>query len=403
MATDKLYHKDAYLTDFEATVKDIAPLQDGRFAVVLDQTAFYPESGGQPSDRGYIGAIPVIDVQEQGDEVIHILEIPPAEKRITAQINWTRRFDHMQQHSGQHILSAAVYEITGAETVGFHLGAASSQIDIALNALTWEQIAAIEAAANTVVFANPTVLIHQATSNTLANFRIRKQPPNDVAVIRLIEFAGVDCCPCGGTHVATAGEIGLIKIRAWEKKKGLIRLDFVCGGRALRDYQLINQVASELSARFSAAIPELVQAVDKHFAHDAEIENRLHQMKQDYYTYLTRDLLGQAELCGRYRIIVHILSSALPQEVTELAKRLASHPATIALIAGVNPEQNKNHLTFACSTDVTLNMSEHLKAVLPLINGKGGGTAQSAQGGGSGVETTAEAVQAAKANIIKQL
>ena len=403
MSSLRLYYDDSYIKEFTANVIEARPYDDGKYAVILDRTAFYPASGGQPSDAGWIDGIQLVDVTEDGSNVLHITSEMPKSAQVACRIDWTRRFDHMQQHSGQHILSAAAYQITGAETVGFHLGTTSSQVDLSLEALTREQAEAIEQLANEVVFANTMVSIHYATRSTLADYPIRKQPPTEVDRIRLIEFPSIDCCPCGGTHVKTSGEIGLIKIRAWERKKGLVRVDYVSGGRALKDYQLVTYTVNSLSARFSAPVPELFTTVEKHFVKDEQTEKHLNQLKHDLSDYIAKHLLNSAEVYKGIKLISHQLSAAQPQEIADLAKRLTSHGNFIALIGGVNPEQTKNHLVFACSPGIPVNMGELLRTVLPIVNGKGGGSAQSAQGGGTAVEGTALALAKAKSNVILAL
>lgn len=398
--TTKLYYNDSYLSRFEAEITAIRPHKNEQFAIMLDQTAFYPESGGQPSDRGTINSLPVLDVVEEGADILHILPEAPALGKAVCCIDWTRRFDHMQQHSGQHLLSAAAFQVTGAETAGFHLGTASSQIDLVLDALTREQAEEIERTANHTVFANQIFHTHYATVETLANYPIRKQPPAGVEHIRLIEVPGLDCCPCGGTHVTRAGEIGLIKIRSWERKKGLVRVDFVCGGRALHNYQLITYTVNELSARFSAPSPELMLTVERHFARDEQLEKQLNQLKQELNEHLTRELLSKADSRGGIKVISHLMPSALPPDIADLAKRLAAHEQIIALIGGISPDESKSHLVFACSPGIKINMGEELKTVLPLILGKGGGNALLAQGGGSEVGQTAAALDSAKRKVL---
>lgn len=403
MNTLKLYDHDAYSAEFNAIITGIRPHSDGYFAITLDQTAFYPASGGQPSDTGWINDTAVVDVIEDNSDILHLVAEVPDGDKVTGRINWSRRFDHMQQHSGQHILSAAAHQVTGAETAGFHLGAESSQIDLTLDALTREQTQQIERLANEVVFANLLLDIHHATRDNLSNYPVRKQPPTDVEQIRLIEVPGIDCCPCGGTHVKQTGEIGLIKIRSWERKKGLVRIDFVCGTRALRDYQLVTYAINDTAARFSAPIPELLATVERHFARDEQLEKQLYLLKQTINEYLAKELQAASQTVNGIKVISQLLPSATPQDVSELAKRLTVHGQTVALIGGINPEQTKNHLVFSCSPGIKINMNEQLKAVLPRIKGKGGGNPQTAQGGGSEITETASVLAEAKQNILAAL
>ena len=403
--TIKLYHSDAYITKFEGIVQEVRPHTNGHYAILLDQTAFYPESGGQPSDHGHINTIPVCDVIEVAGDILHILPEPPSTATIAGSIDWERRFDHMQQHSGQHILSAAAFEAAGAETVGFHLGSTSSQIDLTLDEFNRNLAIKIENIANQAIFSNLPVRSHYVTAETISDHPVRKQPPAGIEQIRLIDIPRFDCCPCGGTHVARTGEVGLIKILSWEKKKGLIRLEFVCGLRALSHYQTSVYILNELSARFSSPAAELLSAVEKHFIKSEQTEKELQQARTELAKHLISKLRKQApKTPGGIQVISYLLPEASPQEVTELAKGLAAgQEPTIALIGGIHPDGLKGHIVFACSAGIPLHMGEYLKEILPLIQGKGGGSAQSAQGGGSGVTHFSAALNTSRENVLTAL
>jgi len=213
--TEKLYYADSYQKEFSAKVEELHPLAGDLWGIVLDRTAFYPEGGGQPCDTGWLDDIPVQAVLEKDGSIMHVTATRPVGNTVVGRLNWRRRFDHMQQHSGEHILSAVFADLFGRENIGFHLGADAVYIDVTMDSLTGEQAAAAEAAANAVVFANLPVKCQMVSDHDLAKFPLRKQPAKGFAKLRLVSVAGVDCCPCGGTHVAASGEIGLIKIRSW--------------------------------------------------------------------------------------------------------------------------------------------------------------------------------------------
>lgn len=401
--TELLFQNNSYIRQFHSRIKKTIPLPNGSVGVVLEHTAFYPEGGGQPSDHGQINGLPVTDVYREGTDIIHVMsELPPTET-VEAAIDWARRFDHMQQHTGQHILSAACHELFGAATVGFHMGAQSSQIDLDLPGFTDEELKSAEQAANELLVRNKAVSIHQATPATLHEYPLRKPPAKDFAAIRLIEIAGIDCCPCGGTHVAATGEIGMIKIRSWERKNNAIRLDFVCGYRALADYQYKNLLIQELSGRLSAPGPQLLAAFDKLLAKADETSRQLAAARQELSIQLADNLYRQAEPVKGIKIIAYQLANSSPAEVAGLARQLVSFPATVALLAGFAGDNSKVHLVFSCSPGLNLNMGAILKAALPLIEGKGGGSGTSAQGGGPAVHHAAHALELAEQSVIALL
>lgn len=398
MPTDKLYYKDSYVTDFTARVVSADALPSGQYAVILDRTAFYPESGGQPADSGLIDGLPVLDVQEKDGEVIHILNTCPGKDTITGTVDWTRRFDHMQQHSGEHVLTGAFGKVLNASNIGFHLGQTSSQIDLDIEALTVEQAAEVERTANSIVFKNIPIHIHFIDSSGLNKFPLRKQPAKQYDNLRLIEVPDFDCCPCGGTHVAVTGEIGLIKIRSWERKKNGIRIDFVCGLRALADYQEKNETIKDLSAKLSVPPAELSTAYDKQAARLDIVNKELTAAQKELTRQLAHKLYTQSPMAGDLKIITHTQTKVSPAALSELSRELAEYPAAVALLAGSNPDNTKAHLVFAANPALSnVNMNAALKIALPYIDGKGGGNQQSAQGGGTKTDGIQQALTTARA------
>jgi len=384
MPSEKLYYSDPYLQEFTAQVDKIIALEDDRFGVVLNRTAFYPEGGGQPSDTGWLDDIAVLAVTEQNGDILHITTAKPLVESVHGKIDWARRFDHMQQHSGEHLLSAAFVRLFQAENIGFHLGADSVTIDVTLDNLTPEQTDAAEKCANGFVFANIPVCTHHVSHDELPGFSLRKQPSRSFAHIRLVDISAVDCCPCGGTHVATTGEVGLIKIRSWERKSGAVRVDFVCGWRALADYNASSRVVQQLSSRLSAPPPEVASAVERQLLRTDSLAKALHNTKQELNRHLAAQLYAMAETKNGVKIVIKAFPDYAPADIADLAKVLLDQGPAVVLLGTADSGQNKSHLLFAATPTVSqIDMAALLKTVLPKIQGKGGGNAQRAQGGGA--------------------
>jgi alanyl-tRNA synthetase len=230
--THRLYYTDSYLSRFDATVIEITSTA-GRTGVVLDRSAFYPTSGGQPHDTGTLGEARVVDVFDRDDgAIVHVIEGPVPSGAVSGTVQWDRRFEHMQQHTGQHVLSAAFQRACGVRTVSFHLGAETATIDLARE-VTAGEIASAETAANEAIWKDLPVTIRFADAADAAVLPLRKETAR-TGSLRIVEVEEFDVSACGGTHVARAGEIGLVAVSGWERFKGGSRLEFRCGVRALR-------------------------------------------------------------------------------------------------------------------------------------------------------------------------
>ena len=385
MITEKLYYQDSYLREFDARILKKSLLADGKFAIILDRTAFYPEGGGQPCDLGTLNGVPVIDVRTINEEIVHTTDGDPGEETVQGVLDWQRRFDHMQQHSGEHILSGILLANYQAENVGFHLSASSCQIDVTLAALSPEQAAAIEDAANTVIFANVPVGGRFVEQADLAGYSLRKEPGREFSQIRLVSVENCDCCPCGGTHVARTGDVGLFKLRGWEKRKNNIRLDFVCGGRALADYRLKHDLSRALSTRFSTPVEGVLPAVERTLEKlDANLA-LLSATRKAYHEELAARLL--AETVNPKGTAPHIVSRAFVNyaagDLQDFAARITA-AGSICLAAASDSETGRTSVLFAAAANPPLPMNELLKQTLTPVGGKGGGNAMSAQGGVQG-------------------
>ena len=258
--TERLYYDDPYQIEFEARILERRPLPQG-VGLVLDQTFCYPTSGGQPFDLGAVNGIPLLDVIEEEDVILHILKQDIPSDVVHVEINWQRRVDHMQQHTGQHILSAALLQL-GIPTVSFHLGDEASTIDVERESLTTEEIARAERLANAVVLEDRPITSRFYEPEELAALPLRTLPKK-TEHIRIVSIHDFDYSPCGGTHFRATGEVGPIKVRKWSRIGAQTRIEFLCGWRALEDYAWKHQALTELANLFSVKDRELVATVTR--------------------------------------------------------------------------------------------------------------------------------------------
>lgn len=363
--TKRLFFDDPYQTEFKARIV----LRDdfkGRPAVVLDQTCFYPESGGQPADQGYLNDIAVLDVQEQNSRIWHVLAEYPVAQEVTGCIDWTTRFDHMQQHAGQHILSQCFFELLHGETQSFHLGLEVSTLEIGIQNITEAETEKIEYRANQIVYENKKIKSYFVGEKNIDQVPLRR-PPKKSGRIRVIEVDGFDYSACGGTHPDKTGEIGIVKILKWERIRNNIRFEFVCGHRARRDYSKKNQLLLTVATRFSAAEHEIPELLEKLFTDLKEQKKRNKKIKSNLAAYEAKDLL--AEIDGR--IIKKIYMKREPEEVRNLALNIIRDPGYVVILGLKTAD--RAHVVMARSEDQKADMRDLVPIVAPLINGKGGG------------------------------
>jgi alanyl-tRNA synthetase len=376
--TERLYYTNAYCTCFSARVIERVTW-DGRPAVVLDRTAFYPTSGGQPADLGVLGGVAVVDVQARGDNaVIHVLEspLPKDEKEIEGEIDWSRRFDHMQQHTGQHVLSAAFERILDADTVGFHLGTDVSTIDLNVPRLAPEAVTPVEGLVNQVVWENRPVNVRFVDSDELAALPLRRPPAVD-GPVRIVEVSDFDVNPCGGTHVARTGEIGLVRIARLDYRGDETRVEFLCGSRALRDYRAKSAVINQLATMLTVGYWELDQAVERLQGEAKQLRTDLRRTREGLLKVEAAELFEAAVPRGAYRVVQQVLQGRDPGELRALAQELTRRFEVSVLLAGVG---ERTHLCFACSEGVDLDMAALLQEACAQLGGKGGGKPHLAQG-----------------------
>jgi alanyl-tRNA synthetase len=377
-----LYYRDARLREFRARVIDRASV-NGRPAVELDRTAFYPTSGGQPHDQGWLDDARVIDVVDTGRVIQHILDRDPPGigTQVAGRIDDARRFDHTQQHTGQHVLSQSFEVTAGLRTVSFHLGASSSTIDLDRAGVAVATVQEAEAIANRVVFNDRAILIHFVAADDVGRFGLRK-PTEREGEIRIVEVDGFDRSACGGTHVERTGQIGPIKVRRWERRGETTRVEFLCGWRALGDYAARLETTRFLAERLSVADAELREAVVRSLDELEQTRDALSRASDGLLDAEAERLLANATPVltdSSVRLVRAVFSDRSPDELKRLALRLIARPATIALLASSG---NRTHLLFARSENVPSDVARLLRDVAPLVGARGGGTPALAQGGG---------------------
>ena len=386
--TDRLYYQDSYLIEFRARVLEAGPEQQ---RVYLDRTAFYPSSGGQPFDIGTLGGVDVIDVIDEEGRIVHVLAAPLTATEVTGAIAWPRRFDHMQQHTGQHLLSAVLLDLYEAPTVSFHLGAESSTIDIS-KALDAGQIRAAERRANEIVFENRPVAVTYAHSSQDLGLR---KPTEREGQIRIVSIQGLDRSACGGTHVRATGEIGPILVRKLDRIRGNLRIEFLCGMRAVSraraDFEALSAAARSFSSPLDD-VPALVDAQRERLLESDRVQRRL---AAEVAEARGRELYANTPPGPDGIRKVQRPVSSLTDELRTEAQAFTGGSKALFLGIGENPPT----LLLAASTDSGVHAGNLLKAAVAAENGRGGGNPTMAQGSLPGSDALRRATSAIAAAL----
>jgi alanyl-tRNA synthetase len=377
--TERLYYTDATLCEFTARV--IARQEDEHgLAVQLDRSAFYPTSGGQPHDRGKLNDVAVLDVWEGEDgEVWHQVERLPLSDEVRGEIDWKRRFDHMQQHSGQHLLSQAFVRLLDAPTISFHLGSQESHIDLGIPELSWEEAFQVEVEVNRVIWENRPVQIHVVDQDEIHMIPLRR-PPKVSGKIRVVWVRDYEVSACGGTHVGQTGAVGLLKLTRIERYKGGIRVGFVCGSRALRGYQRSLRGLQEVSASLSVHPDELGEAVKRLQDESKGTRRVLKEVQGELMALAAENLWEQTPVVdGVRRVVAHVEDSSFEQ-ARGIAAQLSARPRTLALLAVSEAKGTR----LVCQRNDDLpeqDAAAILRSAAEKLGGRGGGTPSQAQGG----------------------
>ena len=378
MSSERLYYTDPYLVEFDAVVRDVVR-DGGRWKVTLDRTAFYPTSGGQPFDTGTLGAAQVLEVLDQEDGSIAHFVDRELEKncRVRGHVDWTRRFDHMQQHTGQHLLSAAFEREVSARTVSFHLGASSSTIDLDKE-LSADQIARVEETANRVLWEDREVCVQFVSANEAAKLPLRKDPTR-TGELRVIEIKDYDLSACGGTHVRRTGAIGIIAISGFERFKGGLRVEFVCGYRTLEAFRAL-QTAVAGGVRILSVLPEeLPAAIGRLQASNRSQQKSQEGLYERLAAYEGASLAAGAEKMGSLALVAAAVRGWDAVGLKKLASATVSGPGIVAVLLTTDTPPA---IVIARSQDLTLDAGAVLRHFIERFGGKGGGKGAMAQGGG---------------------
>jgi alanyl-tRNA synthetase len=413
--TARIYYTDPYCRRFEAVVTK-AFEYEGRPAALLDRTAFYPSSGGQPFDTGHlliherggplesarqIGVIDVVETVDGDDAVVHVLSAAIGEgTAVRGEIDWNRRFDHMQQHTGQHLLSAAFDRLFQNPTTSFHMGADTATIDL-LRETSWEQISRAEDEANSVVWENRDVSIRFVDpgrpGSSDAPLQLRKKPTRE-GILRLIEVTDFDLSACGGTHVARTGAIGMIAVAGAEKFKGGTRITFACGGRALRVLRSLRESVAGSVRALSVLPRELPAAIERMQADTKDLRRTIKKFQEALAGHEAAGLARRAKADGPagVHVVVEALEGWDANGLKAIATGVTAGPRmAVALFSTTLPFA----VVVARSADVALDANGTLRALMGRFGGRGGGKADLAQGGGLSGEL-AEIIAAARSLLI---
>lgn len=362
----RLYFDDPYRTEFEAEVLERLT-HDKSPALVLDQTCFYPESGGQPADRGTINGIGVIHVLEEGDRILHLLKSEVSSEKVIGRIDWQRRFDHMQQHAGQHILSQSFYELFQAETLSFHLGEEISTVEIDLSKIKEEEVEKVEKRANTIVFKDREIKSYFISDDQVEKIPLRR-PPKKKGLLRIIEVEDYDYSACGGTHPRRTGEVGLIKVLKWERIRDNIRFEFVCGQRTLEDYIWKSRDLRQLSTRLTAHEREVFGSVEKLFADLKGEKRKTRKLWEQIIQYEAKEIIQEA----KEKIIKNIFTEGSREDLRFLALNIIKK-AEFVVLYGLKDEKG-SHLVLARSDVFDIDLRELVSELSSIIKGRGGGS-----------------------------
>ena len=384
--TKRLYYHDTFLHEFEGEVARV--IEGEKPAVVLDQTAFYPTSGGQVFDQGKLGSggaeLRVEQVEEtENGEIVHYIN--PADvtnvkvgQKVRGFIDTRRRHDHMQQHSGQHVLSAAFEKLYHLPTVSFHMGEESCTIDLATQKLTDDQMRAAEELANRVVFENRAVAIKFVPLEEAKQMGLRKLPDVGKDELRLINIADFDLCACGGTHVQSTSQIGPILVRKSEKVKQGFRVEFVCGDRALRTTRRDYETLVQSAALFSAYIYEVPKQITKSLDEIKAAKKAEHKLLEELAEFWAGKLAAESLQSGSRKVVQQVFGDRDLTFVKLLAQKLSRYQGVVALLGTTAGQPS---IVLSRSQDVEVDVSALLKEALAAAGGRGGGTKDLAQGG----------------------
>ncbi|WP_100334302.1 alanyl-tRNA editing protein [Bacillus alkalisoli] len=379
--TNKLYYQDPTIKTFQANILKSEIDENGNNYVVLDQTHFYPTGGGQPHDTGFINNAEVIDVEEVNDEIRHFTKnrLTVGEK-VTASINWDCRFDHMQQHCGQHILSAALASLYSYQTISFHLGKETCTIDLETNSISEEELLEAERLSNEIILENRPIETKWITEEELSHYPLRKTPSVNEN-IRLVIIPDFDYNACGGTHPTSTAQVSMLKIMSVEKQKNNVRVHFIAGKRVLQQLERKNIITKKLTHLLNAPEDRLVETASSFMENTKQLEKKLVEYEDTILSLESMSLLRHADRRNNINFVHTLYDQKTMKDIQKLGKFLVEQDDDVlAILVIINDEK----FQFVCTRgrNVEVNVNTLVKNILPLIDGKGGGNEIMAQGGG---------------------
>lgn len=376
----KLYYENPYVKEFTAEIINILE-KDNKYHVELDKTYFYPGDGNQPNDTGFINSADVLYVYEEDSKIYHVVKVKPLKiHKVKCIINWAKRYDYMQQHLGQHIISASFTELFNANTLNIHLDDNSSYIDID-KIIGIDEIKKVEQMANKIIFDNINVEILYPTNAELKKLSLKKSHNKKDEKIRIAKIGDIDLSLCNGIHPNSTIEVQLIKINFFEKREKSIRIHFICGSRAVSDYFLKDTKIENMCNAMKCTESDLLTKVETLANEFNKIVAERNALKTQVTEYEVQNMLNSSENINDIKIIKSIYSNVNLKYVNLLGTKLVSHPKVIVLFGAIS--EDKAQLMFMCSKDLNIiSMTSLLKDAITLIDGKGGGSNFSAQGGG---------------------
>jgi alanyl-tRNA synthetase len=372
----RLYCDSPYLADWRAEVTGVEE-KGGKYYVSLSDTAFYPGGGGQPSDRGAIGGIPVEDVFEQDGGIVHVLGKPPSQGRVECHLDMARRRDLMQQHTGQHLLSSVLFKLYKCKTSSLHMGIDELSIDVELPDMPAEMLVTVEDTVNDYIYRDLPVAISCVSAEEASRIELRKAPPKE-GEVRIVEISTIDRTPCCGTHVRRTGEIGVVKIVKTEKRGNETRVHFKCGKRALKDYQQKQDIVSGLVRLYRMSEGEVLAKAEAMAAQLRDTQRELTAVKDKALRAEAREMADAAST----KVIERSFGDKSFGDISTLARDIIDMGEFIVIVASV-PDKR---LLFAHSGKFGVDCGKVLKENLPAYDGKGGGKDNWANGGFTTVE-----------------
>lgn len=368
---EKLYYNNPYMKEWEAQVLEIVE-RDGKLLVLLDKTAFYPEGGGQPADKGFIENTEVVHVLEEDKDIYHVVNKRPEKAIVSCKLNFNRRFDLMQQHTGQHLLSSVFYDKYKGETSSFHLGEDYVSVDISLPDITEKIIKEVEEIVNNLIYNNFQVKTYMIDKEQLVNLPLRKFPKVDED-IRIVEIDKIDYSPCCGTHLRSLGELGIVKIIKTEKYKGITRVYFKCGKRAFDDFRLKQDIVANASKMLAVDLESLQDKIKANVEELKNNQKEIKELKESLYVYEARDILKYAQS----KVIIKSFQDKNFEDIQNIGRVILQAGEYVTILSSLKDKK----LWFAHSGSFDIHCGRIFKEHLHKYDGRGGGGDKQAQAG----------------------